>query len=94
MNPNLEGIGSVRSINYRDGKLWITIILEGLEDHPLEIEAENIKISADGSAVEIGRYAANIAFAQNALNQFGKKFSIPEGKSRTGLLMAKKILGL
>lgn len=95
MNSHLEGIGVVKSIAYKDGKLILTVVLEGLEDHPLSIEAGEIEIAPDGSTIKVGKFNANIPFANNALNRFAtNKFNVPEGGARTALKTAKTLLGL
>lgn len=94
VNPNLEGIGTVREISYKDGKIYLTIILEGLEDHPMSIEASDIEIANDASTIKVNKFKANKPFLHNALNRFAVcKFDIPES-SRTALKTAKTVLGL
>lgn len=94
VNPNLEGIGTVREISYKNGKILLTVILEGLEDHPLSIEASDIEIAPDASTIKVNKFAANIPFAHNALNRFAvTEFNIPE-ENRYALKTAKTILGL
>ena len=39
MDINLEGLGVVREFSYKNGRLFLAITLEGLEDHPISIEA-------------------------------------------------------
>lgn len=95
VNPNIDGIGVVKSLSYDQGKIQLTVILEGLEDHPLAIEASDIEIAPDGSTIKVGNFMSNLAFAHNALNKFAvREFEVPEGSARTGLLMAKKVMGL
>lgn len=95
VNPNLDGIGQVREISYRDKMLLLTLVLEGLEDRPVEIRCSSIEIAPDGSSVRIGGFESNMPFAQNALNRFATEpFAVPEGSARMAVCAAKKLLGL
>lgn len=95
MNPNLDGIGVVREISYRDKMLFLTIALDGLEDRPIDLRCSDIKIAPDGSTITIHGFESNIAFAQNALNRFATRpFKVPEGGARMAVMAVKKALGL
>lgn len=95
LNLSLEGICVIDEIVYRDKKVTLILRLAGLEDRPIEIKCENIKISPDGANVEINRFESSMPFVHNALERFikGKKFAVPES-ARSGLVLAKKTLGL
>lgn len=95
MDANLEGIGTIKDIAYRQGQLVLTVVLEGLEDRPLTIGASEVEIAPDGSSIKVGKFDSNMAFANNALNRFAvREFPIPEGSARTALKMARTVLGL
>lgn len=95
VNPNIEGIGTVQEIKYADGKCHVKLLLNGLEDKPIDITCEDIKIGDDGSYVLIEKFTSNMPFVQNALNKFAsQKFDIPEGSARFAVKSAKSILNL
>ncbi len=95
VNPNIEGIGTVKAISYADKQLHLTLVLVGLEDRDIDITCKDISIAEDGSSVMVGAYTSNMPFAENALNRFASQpFEVPEGAARGALVMAKKALGL
>lgn len=95
VNPNLEGICTVNEISYRDKALALTLTLDGLEDHPIEVTCSEIEIAPDCSTITIHKYESNMPFAQNALRRFAcKPIPIPEGGARTAVCTARKVLGL
>lgn len=95
VNPNLEGIATVREIAYRDKMLFLTLILEGLEDKPIEVWGSGVEIAADGSSIKISKYESNMPFAKTALNRFATMpIPVPEGAARLATIAAKKALGL
>lgn len=94
MDINLEGLGVVREFSYKNGRLCLTIALEGLEDHPISIEAKDIEIAPDGSSVTVKSLMSDMPFAHNALNRFARgTFEIPES-GRAILKSVKCLLGL
>lgn len=95
MEPVLEGIGTVRELSYRDGQLFLSLVLEGLEDRPIDVRCSEIDISPDGSQLIVHKFESNMPFAQTALNRFATRpIAIPEGSARFALATAKKTLGL
>lgn len=95
VNPNLEGIGKVTEISFKDKTIFVTVVLEGLEDTPIEACCRKIEIAPDGSSVTLADFDSKLPFAKNALNRFAAKtFDIPEGKTRSALAAAKKTFGL
>lgn len=95
VNPNIEGIGVVKEISFRDRTLFLTVVLDGLEDRPIEISCSRLEIAPDGSSVTVHEFQSNMPFAQNALNRFAvRPFSVPEGGARMAVVAAKKGLGL
>lgn len=95
VDPVLEGIGVVREISLRNGSLYLVLVLEGLEDRPIDVRCSDIEIAPDGSQIRIGKFESNMPFAQTALNRFGvRPIPIPEGNARVGVVAAKKALGL
>ena len=94
MDINLEGLGVVREFSYKNGRLFLAITLEGLEDHPISIEARDIEIAPDGSSVTVKSLMSDMPFAHNAMNRFARgTFEIPES-GRAFLKSAKCLLGL
>ncbi len=95
VNPQFWDIGIIRELFFKDGKLFLTVELKGLEDRPIEVCANDISIADDGSEVRIGAFESNMPFAHNALNRFATQvFRIPEGMGRLSLVAVKKTLGL
>ena len=95
INPKLETIGTVESLTYKDKKLYMTVILEGMEDKPIDVCAEEIEISPDCASVKVNKFSSNMAFVNNALNKYATcPFSVPDGAGRTVLKTVKPILGL
>lgn len=94
MNANLEGIGVVREISFKNGRLMLNIVLEGLQDRPISIEADQIEIAPDESFVTVKSFKSDMPFVHNALNRFASgPFAIPDDK-RTYIKMARGVLGL
>ncbi|MDE5833531.1 MAG: hypothetical protein K2H64_11265 [Desulfovibrio sp.] len=95
VRPNLEGIGVVKEIRYKDKILKLTIELAGLENQPITVYASDIVIADDGSSVTVNKFESNMPFMQVGLNRFlaGQSFDVPED-ARGSLSMAKKVLGL
>lgn len=89
----LEGIGAVDDIAYRDGKVFLRLMLEGLAND-VEVECSEIVIAPDGSSVKIDKISSNVACVDTALDRFvaGKSFAVPEGAARLGLIAANKVL--
>lgn len=96
INPQLEGIGVLEELAWKDGHVRGILRLADLEDQPIEIDASDIVIAPDGSSVRIGSFQSNKKFVANAVKRFalGKEFPIPEGGARTVALTAKKLLKL
>lgn len=96
INPRLEGIGKVEDITFKDKKLYARLRLVDLEQHPLEIVCEGIKLAPDGSTVIIGKFTANKSFMQVALDRYlaGKPINVPDGAPRLAVMGARKFLGL
>lgn len=95
VNPNLEGIGVVKEIRYKDKIFTLTVELAGLEDKPITLYATDIDIADDGSSVAVRKFASNMPFMQAALSRFlaGTPIAIP-ADNRDHLITAKKLLGL
>lgn len=96
INPQLEGIGILEELNWKDGKLSGVLRLVDMEDQPIEVTCSDIKMSPDASSVRIGSFSSNKKFAETALKRFAENrdFSIPEGAARIAAKTAKKILNL
>ena len=93
--PNLEGIGVIREIKYKDKAAKITVELAGLEKNPITLYASDIVVADDGSSIIVNKFESNMAFMQVALSRFlaGRPIYVPED-ARGSLAMAKKILDL
>ncbi len=95
VDPNIEGIGKVKAISYQNKQLYLTVVLDGLENIDINVTCKDISIAKDNSSITIGSYTSNMPFAENALNRFARKpFDVPEGAARTVLSGAKIALGL
>ena len=95
VNPNLEGIGVVKEIIYKNKAIGLTVELAGLEDKPIRLNASDIAFSGDNSSVTVNKIESNMPFMQAAMARFvvGKPIDIPEDlRGKVG--MAKTILGL
>lgn len=94
MDINLDDLGVIREFSYKNGRLFLTIALEGLQDHPISIEAKDIEIAPDGSSITVKSLVSNMPFVHNALNRFASgTFEVPEN-SRAYVKSAKCLLGL
>lgn len=94
MDSLIDGLGEIKSIRYQDGKIMLTVVLEGLEGTPIQIAVEEIEIAPDGSSIKIKKFQSSMPFVHNALNRFAvREFKVPD-KAKSALLMAKKALGL
>lgn len=95
INPGLKGIAEARDLCFKDGQISATVILEGLEDRPVDIVCENINVDSDGTGISVGNFESNMPFVQNALKLIeGRKFPVPTGMARAALSTAKKLLNL
>ena len=94
MDINLDGLGVIRELSFRDRTLFITLELEGLPDKPISITAEEIAIAPDGSELTIKGFKSDMPFLHTALNRFaGGPFAIPE-EARAMLMAAGSLLNL
>lgn len=93
INAKYGDIGLIQSVTLDDNVIKIILVLNGLEDVPLEAVCRSIKISEDGSKVELGDFTANKAFLANALNTFATgTFEVPDKFGlRAGLKMARPV---
>lgn len=95
VNPNLEGIGRVTDISFKDKTIFVTLVLDGLENQPIEACCRKIEVAPDGSSVKLSDFDSKLPFVKNALNRFAaRSFDIPEGKVRALLAAAKRTFGL
>lgn len=95
VNPKIAGIGKVKKLWHKDNKFYATVVLDDLEDNPIDIEASDIKVAPDYSSVTVGKYEANKAFAKNALNKFATKpIPVPDGATRLAFSGVAKMLKL
>lgn len=94
MDINLDGLGVIREFSWKNGRLLLTIALEGLPDHPISVEASDIEIAPDCSFVTVKSLKSDMPFVHNAMNRFiNGKFEIPE-KARGYLKNVKCLLGV
>lgn len=97
LNPRLVGIGEVSKITYdkHEGVLSLQIVLLGMEDRPITVEARDMEIAPDGSSIRVKSFRSPLPFAHNALNRFATRpFPVPPGMARIALKTAKPVLGL
>ena len=71
-------------------------MLEGLEDRPINIECQNVKISQDGSQITVSDFVSDMPFIENALNSFASgTYGLPkEGMAGMAVGMLRKVLDL
>ena len=95
MGEYLDGIGVIRELTWKDGVLHLEIILNGLEDRPIDVSARDIEIAPDASAITIRSFESNMPFAQTALSRYATRtFAVPEGKGRSAVKALAKALGI
>lgn len=96
INPRLAGIAKVKSLSLDNRKIYLTCVLDGLENVDIQVVCNDLAIAEDGSFIEVGNFTSNMPFAENALNTFAaKKYPVPEdGMARKALVIVKKTLGL
>lgn len=95
INPQLAGLARVESMRVKDGKLFLTLLLAGMEDRPVEVVSSGLELAADCSSIKAGKYSSNMPFAENALNRYAARpFAVPEGRARFALCAARGLLGL
>lgn len=96
INPALKGIGTVRHMDIRDGQLYITLSLEGLDGVTVEIVCQKLIIGPDGSTVTVDGFLSNLPFVQNALNTFaaGTHAIPPNSMVRRALAGARRLIGI
>lgn len=96
INPAIKGIGTVRSISYKDHRLSLTATLDGLDGVLIEITCGTVIIAGDGSSVTVADFTSNMPFAENALNRFAARaYAIPDNSvARGALKTAKKVMGI
>jgi hypothetical protein len=96
LNPAVSEIGTITAISYRDKKLFLNVVLNGLEDREIEVSCGRLRIADDGSRISLGAFQSNMPFAQNALNMFAARdYKIPDSTMvRAALVTTKKVLKL
>lgn len=96
LNPKLGEIAKINSMEWREGKLYLTLALNGLEDRDIHVICNRISISEDGSEITLSDFESDMPFVENALNAFASgSHKLPDGSmARMGLAMARKILNL
>lgn len=95
MSEYLEGIGVIKALAWKDGRLTVELILNGLEDRPIEVIARDIEIAPDGSSIRINAYEANMPFAATALNRYAvRAFAVPDGLARAAVQAIRKTLAV
>lgn len=94
MDINLDGLGIIREISFKDRTMFIRLELEGLPDKPISITAEDVAISPDGSELVVKSFKSDMPFLHAALNRFASgSFAIPED-ARPMLKAARSVLDL
>lgn len=95
MIPNLDGLGIIKSIVWKDGKAQLRFALAGLEDREIDIICGKINISEDGSQVTAGDFSSNMPFMENILNRFASgSFTIKDKNTQAAILAAKTLLDI
>lgn len=94
MDINLDGLGVIRELSFRDRTMFITMELEGLPDKPISITAEEVAIAPDGSELSVKSFKSDMPFLHAALNRFAAgPFAIP-AEARGMLKAARSVLDL
>lgn len=96
INPKIAEIANVKSVELKDGKLILSLTLNGLENININVICNKVSISEDGSSIRISDFTSNMPFAENALNSFASgEYKIDAGPmAKMGLLAARKMLNL
>lgn len=96
LNPKIGDIAKVKSMEWRDGKLYLTFTFNGLEEREIRVACNNISIAEDGSSISVSDFESDMPFVENALNSFAAgTHSLPnDGMARMGICIARKLLGL
>ena len=96
INPAIKGIGEITDITFKNRELRLTLLLDGLEDKPVEVICRSVFISPAGDSVTVGDFSSNMPFAQNALNRFAARtYEVPDNPlAKTALKTARKFMGL
>lgn len=96
INPKIADIARITKVSIESGKLYLIFVLKGLEDREMQVQCGAVSIAEDGSTVTLGNYTSNMAFLENALNQFAAKtFPVPDTAFvRTTLKTVKALLGV
>ncbi|MBQ9407181.1 MAG: hypothetical protein IJU37_10670 [Desulfovibrio sp.] len=91
---NLGDIAKITKIGLESGKLYLSFVLNGLEDKEMQVQCHEVHIAEDGSSLTLGGFESNMPFLQNAFNRFApKSIALPESAKNT-VLMVKSLLGL
>lgn len=94
MDINLEGLAVIREFSWKNKKLFITLVLEGLPDNPISVEASDLEIAPDCSSIIVKSFKSDMPFVHNALKRFAEgSFDVPEG-ARAQVKNVKCLLGL
>lgn len=94
MDINLDGLGVIREMSFKDRTLFIRLELEGLPDQPIAITAEDVAIAPDGSELFVKSFKSDMPFLHTALNRFASgPFAIPQD-AREMLKAARSVLNL
>lgn len=96
LNPQLEGIGRITTLRYENKRLYVTIVLNGLEDREIQASCSKIAIAQGGGSVTLGGFETNMPFMSTIFERHidGKPIPLPEGTARTAAAAAKAVLGL
>lgn len=96
INPKITDIAKVKAIELKDGKLNLTLTLNGLDDTDISVTCNKLSIAPEGDSVTVSDFTSNMPFAENALNSFATgTYKIDEGPMiKMGLLAARKMLNL
>ena len=96
INPKIADIAKIKSMEWREGKLFLTFTFNGLEDREIKVICKKIEIAPDNSSISLSGFESDMPFVENALNAFASgTHKLPEGgMTRIGVAMARKILDL
>lgn len=93
INTKIKGIATVQSLTLDGKHIKIKLVLDELENLPLEAVCRSIKINDAGTQISLDDFTANKKFLETALNRFAARtFDIPDKYGlQAGLRQAKSL---
>lgn len=93
INQYIAKYGKVKSLYLKDGKINVSLILNGFDDKEICISCASVDIAEDGSQIRLCDFRANVPCIEQALNDFCPSFfPVKSTKAQRFVVMAKKLL--